>query len=503
VSRALCPNRLLLFVSLYALLCGKAFILPFCTLPFRIYPSVRNIFREKTTMKLIYDVNDKPKFRANLVFAFQQLLAIIAATLLVPTLVNSAFGEAILDQGAALFGAGAGTLVYILFTKKKSPVFLGSSFAFISPLIGACSFGYFGILIGAFIAGIVYVIIALIVHFAGTNWVDKLLPPVVIGPVVALIGLSLCGSAINNVNNTAASPDGYNLVCILIGIITFFATVLASVKGTKTMKLIPFIIGIAAGYAAASVFTVIGNKCGIDYLKIVDYSPLANNFKTVTFGSFISLPKFTFLGAINEGAGKIDVAAVVKLFALFAPVAFVVFAEHIADHKNLGSIIDRDLIKDPGLPRTLLGDGVGSIVGAIFGGCPNTTYGESVGCVAITGNASVSTIGLTAIMAILLSFFTPFVAFVNTIPSCVVGGICIALYGFIAVSGLKMLHEVDLGESENLFVVSAILVTGIGGLSLNFGGVVEIPNIATALIIGVLTKLIVGKVKSNKSADKN
>lgn len=255
-------------------------------------------------MKLIYDVNDKPKFRANLVFAFQQLLAIIAATLLVPTLVNSAFGEAILDQGAALFGAGAGTLVYILFTKKKSPVFLGSSFAFISPLIGACSFGYFGILIGAFIAGIVYVIIALIVHFAGTNWVDKLLPPVVIGPVVALIGLSLCGSAINNVNNTAASPDGYNLVCILIGIITFFATVLASVKGTKTMKLIPFIIGIAAGYAAASVFTVIGNKCGIDYLKIVDYSPLANNFETVTFGSFISLPKFTFLGALNEGAGK-------------------------------------------------------------------------------------------------------------------------------------------------------------------------------------------------------
>ena len=344
-------------------------------------------------MKLIYDVNDKPKFRANLVFAFQQLLAIMAATIAVPMITSGVYncGEVQMSTVAALFGAGAGTLVYILFTKKKSPVFLGSSFAFISPLIGACSFGYFGILIGAFIAGIVYVIIALIVHFAGTNWVDKLLPPVVIGPVVALIGLSLCGSAINNVNNTAASPDGYNLVCILIGIITFFATVLASVKGTKTMKLIPFIIGIAAGYVAASVFTVIGNKCGIDYLKIVDYSPLANNFETVTFGSFISLPKFTFLGALNEGAGKIDVAAVVKLFALFAPVAFVVFAEHIADHKNLGSIIDRDLIKDPGLPRTLLGDGVGSIVGAIFGGCPNTTYGESVGCVAITGNAFVST----------------------------------------------------------------------------------------------------------------
>ncbi len=444
-------------------------------------------------MKLVYDVQDKPKFKANLVFAFQQLLAIIAATLLVPTLVNSIYGEPVLDQAAALLGAGVGTLVYVLFTKRKSPVFLGSSFAFISPLAGAAAFGAFGIILGAAIAGVVYVIIALIIHFVGTNWVEKLMPPVIIGPTVALIGLSLCTSAISNV--TTANGE-YNLIAVLIGLVTFAVTVLSSVKGNKTLKLIPFIMGILAGYALASIITAIGHSADIDYLKIVDYSPLVNNFSPVTFNSFIALPEFTFVRAFKEGISPLGgITGFVSLLALFAPVAFVVFAEHIADHENLSSVIGHNLIKEPGLKRTLLGDGIGSIAGAFFGGCPNTTYGESVGCVAITGNASVSTTVLTAIMAILLAFFTPFVAFVNTIPTCIVGGICIALYGFIAVSGLKMLRNIDLGESENLYVVSAILVTGIGGLVLDFGAV-SISSIATALIVGIITKFIIGKKKA-------
>lgn len=443
-------------------------------------------------MKLVYDVQDKPKFRANLVFAFQQLLAIIAATLLVPTLVNSICGEVVLDQAAALLGAGVGTLVYVLFTKRKSPVFLGSSFAFISPLAGAAAFGAFGIILGAVIAGVVYVIIALIVHFVGTNWVEKLMPPVIIGPTVALIGLSLCTSAISNITTV---NNEYNLIAVLIGLITFAVTVLSSVKGNKTLKLIPFIMGILAGYVLASIFTVIGNAANIDYLKIIDYSPIVNNFSPVSLGSFIALPEFTFVRAFKEGISPLGgITGLVSIIALFAPVAFVVFAEHIADHENLSSVIGHDLIKEPGLKRTLLGDGIGSIAGAFFGGCPNTTYGESVGCVAITGNASVSTTVLTAIMAILLAFFTPFVAFVNTIPTCIVGGICIALYGFIAVSGLKMLRNIDLGESENLYVVSAILVTGIGGLVLDFGAV-SISSIATALIVGIITKFIIGKKK--------
>ncbi len=447
-------------------------------------------------MKMIYQVEDKPKFRANLVFAFQQLLAIIAATLLVPLLVSGGtLNEAVkLDQAAALFGAGIGTLVYVAFTRKKSPVFLGSSFAFISPLIGATAFGYLGIIIGSLFACLVYVIISIVIKFVGIKWVDKLLPPVIIGPTVALIGLSLCGSAINNVNNTAAGE--YSLIHILCGLITFAATILASVKGNKTLKLIPFIIGVGAGYAVASIFTVIGMLTNTPELIVVNYSALG----TLTWSNIIRVPEFTFIKAIQEGGALLGGGAgIASLALLFAPVAFVVLAEHIADHENLSSIIDRNLISDPGLKRTVAGDGVGSIVGAIFGGCPNTTYGESVGCVALTGNASVYTIITTAIMAMALSFFNPFVQLVNTIPTCVIGGICIALYGFIAVSGLKMVQHVDLNNNKNLYVVCAILVPGIGGLTLDFG-LIQITSIATALILGVLTNVLMSS-KSKKDLE--
>ncbi len=432
-------------------------------------------------MKMIYNVEDRPKFGANLVFAIQQLLAIIAATLLVPVLVNSAQDTIVMDQAAALFGAGVGTLVYILFTRGKSPVFLGSSFAFISPLIGAASCGFLGSIVGTVFAAAVYVIIAIVIKLVGTGWVDRLLPPVVIGPTVALIGLSLCGSAVSNMNSLNGS---YNLVAILCGIIAFIVTVLASARGNKTMKLIPFIIGILAGYVAASIFTVIGNIADIQYLKLVNYTPLT------TMDNIFRLPEFTFVQAINGNAGiTLDASMVINLLVLFAPVALVVFAEHIADHKNLSSVIGRDLIKDPGLDKTLLGDGIGSFAGAVFGGCPNTTYGESVGCVAISGNASIYTTITTALLCMIISFLNPVVQFINTIPSCVVGGVCIALYGFIAVSGLKMLHDVDLGDNNNLFVVSAILVPGIGGLTLTFGNI-EISAIATALIIGIVVNTI-------------
>ena len=438
-------------------------------------------------MNMIYNVEDRPRFMSNLVFAVQQLLAIIAATLLVPTLVNASQDTIVMDQAAALFGAGMGTLVYVLFTKRRSPVFLGSSFAFISPLIGAAGCGFLGSIIGTAFAAAVYVIIAVVIKLIGTRWVDKLLPPVIIGPTVALIGLSLCGSAVNNLNNTSAGE--YNLVAILCGIITFAVTVIASARGNKTTKLIPFIIGILSGYVAASVFTVIGNAADIDYLKLIDYTPLT------TMDGIFRLPEFTFVQAINGNAGiEITATMVINLLVLFAPVALVVFAEHIADHKNLSSVIGRDLIKDPGLDKTLLGDGVGSMAGAVFGGCPNTTYGEAIGCVAISGNASIYTIITTAILCLIVSFLNPIVQFINTIPVCVVGGVCIALYGFIAVSGLKMLHDVDLGDNNNLFVVSAVLVPGIGGLELNFGSI-QISSIASALIIGIVVNFIlkVGK----------
>lgn len=445
-------------------------------------------------MKLIYDVKDKPKFGQLIIFAFQQLLAILAATIAVPSIIGNG-----MSQSAALFGAGVGTIVYLLFTKFRSPVFLGSSFAFLGSMFaafaGAVSVeaGHAGLIIGAIFAGLVYVIIAIVVKFAGVSWIDKLMPPVVIGPTVAIIGLSLSGNAIGDMlkfaefdaaNSVfAMSAKGYvGFICALV---TLFTVMICSVYGKKMTKLIPFIIGILAGYAVAAIFTVIGIKTNNDVFKIIDFS-LFNNMQWY--------PDFTFLKA-SKGFAAVDAKYIATIAVAYVPVAFVVFAEHIADHKNLSSVIDKDLLKEPGLHRTLLGDGVGSMVGAVFGGCPNTTYGESVGCVAITGNASVVTILVTAIMAIVISFFGPFVTFLATIPSCVMGGVCVTLYGFIAVSGLKMIQNVDLNENRNLFVVSVILISGIGGMALKIGQV-TLTEVACALIIGIITNLILSKKAS-------
>ncbi len=217
-----------------------------------------------------------------------------------------------------------------------------------------------------------------------------------------------------------------------------------------------------------------------------------------TLKTFLSVPDFTFTKAFTA-FGELNFKYVLSILAAYVPVAFVTFAEHVADHRNLSSIINRDLLNEPGLDRTLLGDGVGSMVGAFFGGCPNTTYGESVACVAITGNASVLSITFAAFGCILFSFLTPIVAFVDSIPSCVMGGVCIALYGFIAVSGLKMVQKTDLDNNSNLFVVSTILVLGVGGLSLSVGGV-TITEIATALIFGILANLML--TKKERAAEK-
>lgn len=465
-------------------------------------------------MKLTYDVRQKVPFGKNLVFAFQQVLAILAATVLVPALVNTNAAEFCkengleflsqnMSQAAALIGAGVGTLVYLLFTKFKSPVFLGSSFAFIAPLSTGIIYGYCGILLGSLFAGLVYVVIALIISKVGSEWLNKLMPPVIIGPTVALIGLSLSNSAMNNLMNIAGGAENYNLLAILVGIVTFLVTIIASVKGNKQMKLIPFVIGVGAGYLLATVFTVIGMLCDVKYMQLIDFSEFA---KIADFSNWI--PSLTFVEAFKEISGSasttkaLDWSAVLSIFVAFAPVAMVVFAEHVADHKNISSIIGTDLLKDPGLHRTLLGDGVGSIAGAFFGGCPNTTYGESIGCVAITGNASVYTIFTTALMCIVLAFIYPVMLFIESIPSCVVGGICIALYGFIAVSGLRMFKNVDLDDSKNLFVVAAIFVTGLGGIYLQFGKV-TISSIACALILGIVVNLILKpkKVEVTKSVE--
>ncbi len=501
-------------------------------------------------MNLVYNIKDKPKFGQVLLFALQQLLAIMAATIAVPAIIGHG-----MSSTAALFGAGVGTLVYLLFTKFRSPVFLGSSFAFLGSMTAAFAggvsmqLGYLGLIIGALFAGLVYVVIAIIVKIAGVKWINKLMPAIVIGPIVAIIGLSLAGNAIGDLTKgnvthveigfethkvtdedlinkklmIVESVEGEKIteestkiaskeifdtlkkddtvmiktennvqnankyLCLVVGLITLAVTMLCSVYGKKMLKMIPFIMGILAGYAVAAVFTLIGNATGNTALQIINFS----GFKTMQW-----YPDFTFLTAF-KGFGEMNGAYFVTILVAYVPVAFVVFAEHIADHKNLSSIVGVDLTENPGLHRTLLGDGIGSFAGAIFGGCPNTTYGESIGCVAISGNASVVTILCTAILAILISFVGPFAAFLASIPSCVMGGVCMALYGFIAVSGLKMIQKTDLNDNRNLFVVSVILIAGVGGLTVSFGKV-NLTTVACALILGVLTNLILGGMKKKK-----
>ena len=462
-------------------------------------------------MNMIFGVKDWPKFGQTILFAIQQLLAIMAATLVVPVITNGATGST-LSPAAALFGAGVGTLVYLLFTKFRSPVFLGSSFAFLGSMAAAfaggvsMTLGYAGLILGAVFAGFVYVIIAAAVKVAGVKWLDRLMPVVVIGPTVSIIGLSLAGNAVSDlikgsVVNAEGAAVASPLITVLCGLVALLVTMLCATYGKKMVRLIPFILGILAGYAVAAVFTLIGNATATDALKVLDFSKLSvlweNGVTLKTFVNYELVTKdFVFLKAA-KGFAELNWGYVGAIAVAYVPVAFVVFAEHIADHKNISSIIGKDLLKDPGLSRTLLGDGVGSMAGALLGGCPNTTYGESVACVAITRNASVVTILATAILAMLVSFFSPFVAFVNSIPGCVMGGVCIALYGFIAVSGLKMIQRVDLGKDNNLFVVSTILVTGIGGLSLTFGKITITP-VAVALILGILANQILKGRSANR-----
>ena len=441
-------------------------------------------------MNLVYGIKDKPKFGQLLIFAFQQVLAILAATIAVPAIVGNG-----MSASAALFGAGVGTLVYQLFTKFNSPVFLGSSFAFIGPMCTAfagavsASAGFAGIILGAILAGLVYVVIAAIVKVAGVKWINKLMPPVVIGPTVALIGLSLAGAAVKDVfsygpqdgNGAFIMSAGLwaSLACALV---TLFAVMAFATYGKKMVKLIPFILGILAGYVVALIFTLVGGES----TKVIDLSVFQNM-------KLFAVPEFTFLEAL-KGVKEVDASFILTVAVAYVPVAFVVFAEHIADHKNLSSIIGQELLENPGLHRTLLGDGVGSMVGAFFGGCPNTTYGESVGCVAITRNASVVTITCAAVMCVVISFFGPFVAFLDSIPGCVMGGVCVTLYGFIACSGLKMIQKVDLNQSKNLFVAAVILITGIGGMAMAIGKV-TLTTTACALILGIIVNLLLNKAK--------
>jgi uracil permease len=478
---------------------------------------------------MLIEVDEAPKKVGSwIILAIQHVLAMFVACITVPLIVFAGYvtkdGQALTSVMIAptIVAAGVGTLFYLVMTKFKSPMFLSSSFAYMAPMEAAIAIdrvavtdtagnllGYTANLwllpIGMAMVGAIYCLVAVMIKIFGVGWLNKLLPPVVVGPVIMVIGLSLAVSAINNLQGTAGSSEGYNLIKILCGLFAMVVTAICAHYGKKTVALIPFVLGMLAGYILAAVFTGIGYGVNNDYLKVIDFSPITNNFSPVTIKSFFSLPSFLFL--MNDSTVPLTWSAVGKAALLFIPVSFVTICEHIGDHKNMSGILQRDLLTDPGLTRTLIGDGVATAISGIVCGAANTTYGENVAVVGVTKVASTKVIALACGVAILLGFLSPIMSVTMTIPACVTGGVSLILYGFIAASGVKMLiaDRIDFGNTKNIFVASVILVSGIGGLVFKFGGtvaspIVEITSIAVSMLLGIGMNLILKDKKTEQAA---
>ena len=427
------------------------------------------------TKKMTYDVDEVPPIGKSLILAFQHVFAMFGATILVPILVNGAAGETVLTIPVAMVTSGIGTLIYIACTKRKSPVYLGSSFAFITPIAAAyAKGGISGAMTGIMAVGLIYVVIAIIIKFIGKDWLEKLLPPVVIGPMIMIIGLGLAPSAISQIGLSSGATIDYKT--LIVALVAFFVTVFIMTKAKGFLKVIPFLIGIIAGYIVAVVFGLI-------------------DFKPVLDAKFFDIPKFI----IPFKDYKPSFIAIITI----APVALVTLCEHIGDHTSLGNIIDKDLIKDPGLDRTLLGDGIATFVAGLLGGPANTTYGENTSVVGMTKVASVKVIGMAAIIAIIIGFLGKFTALISTIPNAVLGGVSLLLYGFIAVNGLKVLikNQVNFELSKNVIVASSMLVLGLGGAAISIvsGDLsVTISGMSLASIVGIVLNIIIPNQKANE-----
>lgn len=399
--------------------------------------------------KMIYGPKDRPKFGKWLVLALQNVFAMFGATVLVPILTG-------LDVGVGLVASGIGTLIYILCTKGKVPIYLGSSFAYIGAIIAASAAGGYGsAYVGLITVGLIYIAVAIVLHFTGTGWLKKLLAPVVVGPMIMIIGLSLAPVAISQ-----AGLDGSgNLYTILTAVITLITVIFVSLKGKGFFRVIPFLVAVAVGYVFAAMF------------GLVDWTVFQNV-------AFLQVPNFTFIGTY-----ALDFSAVL----MFAPIAFVTIAEHIGDHTVIGEITGNDFLADPGLDRTLLGDGIATGVAAMIGGPANTSYSENVGVVGITKVASVWVTGLAAIFAIILGFFGYIQAFIMSIPQAVLGGMSIILFGLIAANGVHVIRKanVNLGSMRTIIIVAVMLVLGLGGAAITIGAA-TIGGMSLAVIAGIL-----------------
>lgn len=423
---------------------------------------------------LLYDTHEKPTLGKWIVLAIQHVFAMFGATILVPLLVNEAAGTTVLTIPVALIMSGVGTLIYILCTKGKSPVYLGSSFAYITPIaVAYLKDGTSGFATGIIAAGLIYILFALLIKIFGKDWINKLLPPIVVGPMIMIIGLSLAPSAISQMGLSSGVIEWKSLV---VALVAFLVTAITAVGAKGFFKVIPFLIGIVSGYVAAIC------------LGLVDFTAVSN-------AAFFEMPKF--LLPIRDYT--FSLAGLLTI----APIALVTIAEHIGDHMALSAIINKDLIKNPGLERTLLGDGIATSIAGLFGGPANTTYGENTSVVGMTKVASVWVIGLAAIIAICIGFLGKLSAIFSTIPNPVLGGVSLLLYGFIAVNGLKVVvkNQINFENVRNVIVASTMLVLGLGGaiLTLESGDIsISITGMALAAIVGILLNLLLpGKEEVN------
>ena len=413
---------------------------------------------------LVVGIQEKPKSIGMwLILSLQHVFAMFGATVLVPLLTG-------LDVGVALVASGIGTLIYIVCTKGKVPVYLGSSFAYIAAIstAGAVN-GFSSAYIGLMVVGIIYAIVATIIRFTGNAWIKKLIPPVVIGPVIMIIGLSLAPIAIQSAGFDGAS--GWEVP--LVASITFASVVIIALFGKGFFKLIPFLMAIFVGYIASIIF------------GLVDPSLVIESYK------FLQVPNFTFFGTYS-----LDFDAVL----MFAPIAFVTIAEHIGDHTVLGEVTGEDFISDPGLQNTIMGDGIATFVSACIGGPANTTYGENTGVVAMTRVGSVYVTGLAAVFAISLGFFGYIQAFITSIPWAVIGGMTIILYGLIAGNGVKVMlkAKVDLTNMRNIIIVATMLVIGLGGAGFSINEGVSLAGMSLAAVVGILLNLLLPDKKMEK-----
>jgi len=421
--------------------------------------------------KMLLDVNNKPPLLKWLLLSLQHVFAMFGATILVPILVNKAVGSEVLSIPVALISSGIGTLIYIVCTKGKSPVYLGSSFAFITPMIVAfAKSGKESVFTGIMAVGLVYVLVALIIKAIGKKWINKLLPPIVVGPMIMIIGLSLAPTAIEEIGLNLEKIPWKNIV---VALISFLTTGILAVRGKGFLKVIPFLLGMVAGYISSIILGMV-------------------NLKEVFETSFIAVPNF-YIPFVHY---KLNFSALLTI----APIALVTISEHIGDHKVLSEIIGKDLIINPGLDNTLLGDGIATFTAGLIGGPANTTYGENTSVVGMTKTASVWVIGLAAIIAIIFGFLGQLTAIISSIPSPVLGGVSILLYGFISVNGLKILiqNKVDFENTKNVIVASSMLVLGLGGAAISIitkNISVSISGMSLAALVGILLNLFIKERK--------